>query len=353
MLRLYPWFRPGWAALIWCAVPALMSLAGLFSPLWMAAAVLSAPFVAAVAGGRGGLTSLIAGAALPLAALVKWQLPAGLLAAAAAYALIPAVSGAALFIRRVPFWKAMAVQLGAFTLVLALAVLLIRPLYGPDLFQAAGRGAAAFISAQEESDMLLIQLNQLGLCTASLSDLGLPVPWVSFGQTVKLLPAVKAELLASLTTTVESLAYWKGPGLLVNWVLAGGLVTLCAPVCFHKRRGWDTLDMPVFARWRLPRGMGAQAGSLAAGYLLPYLSYSPALVILGNMMSAAFFGIFMVQGAATLEYLQKKKGASWGTRRVWICVLGLILPFVLVLMGVWDQLANMRGLGAPKNREEE
>ena len=114
---------------------------------------------------------------------------------------------------------------------------------------------------------------------------------------------------------------------------------------------FPTLDMPPFQTWHIPRGIGWQVGvALIGGYLLRY-SRTFALKIAGIMLYGAASSVFMIQGAAFINFIQKRRGS----RRFWRVIVPLLLmttPF-LTFIGIFDQMNNARGLRKPPEPKED
>ena len=111
------------------------------------------------------------------------------------------------------------------------------------------------------------------------------------------------------------------------------------------------LEMPPLQTWHIPRGIGWQVGlALIGGYLLRF-SGTHAVKIAGIMLYAAASGVFMIQGAAFINFMQKRRG----TKRFWRVLVPLLLmttPF-LMFIGIFDQFNNVRGLRKPPEPKED
>ena len=96
------------------------------------------------------------------------------------------------------------------------------------------------------------------------------------------------------------------------------------------------LQMPRFETWHLPRGIGWQVGAaLVAGYFLRTAARS----------------LFIIQGAALVNFMQKARG----TKRTWRVIVPILLMLfsVLVFLGIFDQISNIRGLRKPRDTKED
>ena len=165
--------------------------------------------------------------------------------------------------------------------------------------------------------------------------------------------SIYAYIAAMALTTLEGLLYVKGPEWLVNLVIGGGLAVLCVPIGSMRRHGLDTLAMPAFTTWHLPKGMGRRSLILLIGFAFRYLGPGMVEVYLGIMLVSAFQWIYMIQGAALWEYTQKRMGRSQAVRRGFIIAAGLLFPMVLIALGLIDQLRDPRRLRQTDDNEEE
>ena len=111
------------------------------------------------------------------------------------------------------------------------------------------------------------------------------------------------------------------------------------------------LQMPRFETWHLPRGIGWQVGAaLVAGYFLRS-SASEGLRVAGAILYTAARSLFIIQGAALVNFMQKARG----TKRTWRVIVPILLMLfsVLVFLGIFDQISNIRGLRKPRDTKED
>jgi len=352
----YPWFK-GQESLVAVAVMGMATFWGASDPLACAVLVLALPLAASMVGPWTGLMVPLLGMLLPEAALLVHGAPLGMLAGALGYGVLVSAPAMVAFAWRWNFWKALLTQwMGMLAAGVCLA-LGLRALVGTNLFTGSAKVFMDYLLAQPNSDQLLLQLAQAGVAgvtkeMAAQQDLTTMVMQL-FSNRVVLLPQVRAELAATALTTMEGLLYLKGPEWLVNLVVGGGLAVLCVPIGHMRRHDLDTLAMPAFTTWHLPRGMGRGSLILLAGFALRYLGPGMVEVYLGIMLVSAFQWIYMIQGAALWEYTQKKMGRSQAARRGFIAAAGLLFPMVLVALGLIDQVRDSRGLRPKDDNEEE
>ena len=101
--------------------------------------------------------------------------------------------------------------------------------------------------------------------------------------------------------------------------------------------------IPHLSLWHLPRPWGLRIGILGLGYFL-VSSDNTALAMLGQMFYCLFTTVFSIQGLATLNFVQQKKGSRYQWRVALPVVLTLAFPNTLTILGLMDQLTNMRML---------
>ena len=108
------------------------------------------------------------------------------------------------------------------------------------------------------------------------------------------------------------------------------------------------LDMPPLSRWHIPRPWGLRIGILGLGYFLISMG-NDTLQTVGALMWQVFATLFSLQGLAAIHHNQKAHGTGkfW---RIALFVAAFTVSFmqtVLIIMGLMDQITNMRGLRPP------
>ena len=316
-----------------------------------------------------GTAPMVLGLGTALSAIFALMGGTGLLLAA--LYVVP-VLAAFLFIlyRQIPFKKSCQAMIGVHVAALAAVFAACQYLTGGDLYNAAGNIAADFLGSWEMGDLLLYEFYSMGLIDLkeTLRDNAVQSGLYSFS----LSDAAKADMLLSVRTMITQQLQLVIPNLIASQSIQGGVACLLLPLRFgylaEEKRAFrreepvgepgqkqpvdfPTLDMPPFQTWHLPRGIGWQVGvALIAGYLLRF-SGTHALKIAGIMLYAAASSVFMIQGAAFINFMQKRRG----TRRFWRVLVPLLLmttPF-LTFIGIFDQLNNARGLRKPPEPKEE
>lgn len=271
---------------------------------------------------------------------------------------------------RVPFKKSCPIMIGVHVAALALVFVVCQRMTGGDLYNRAGIAVSDFLKSWDMGDLLLYEFYSMGMIDLreSLRDNAVQSGLYSFS----LSDAAREDMLLSVRTFITGQLQLVIPNLIASQSLTGGVGCLLLPLRFgylaeEKREflrslpeeetgekqpvDFPDLEMPPFQTWHLPRGIGWQVGAaLIAGYLLR-ASGVHALRIAGIMLYAAASGVFTIQGAAFINFMQKRRGS----KRFWRVLVPLLLmttPF-LMLIGIFDQLNNARGLRKPPEPKED
>ena len=271
---------------------------------------------------------------------------------------------------QVPFKKSCPIMIGVHVAALALVFAVSQKMTGGDLYNRAGSAVADFLKSWNMGDLLLYEFYSMGLIDLreSLRDNALQSGLYSF----TLSDAAREDMLLSVRTMITGQLQLLIPNLIATQSILGGVACLLLPLRFgylaeekraflrdepmgelgeKQKVDFPTLDMPPFQTWHIPRGIGWQLGvALIGGYLLRY-NRTFALKIAGIMLYGAASSVFMIQGAAFLNFFQKRRGS----RRFWRVIVPLLLmttPF-LTFIGIFDQMNNARGLRKPPEPKED
>ena len=271
---------------------------------------------------------------------------------------------------QVPFKKSCPIMIGVHVAALALVFAASQKMTGGDLYNRAGSAVADFLKSWNMGDLLLYEFYSMGLIDLreSLRDNALQSGLYSF----TLSDAAREDMLLSVRTMITGQLQLLIPNLIATQSIQGGVACLLLPLRFgylaeekraflrdepmgelgeKQKVDFPTLDMPPFQTWHIPRGIGWQVGvALIGGYLLRY-NRTFALKIAGIMLYGAASSVFMIQGAAFLNFFQKRRGS----RRFWRVIVPLLLmttPF-LTFIGIFDQMNNARGLRKPPEPKED
>ena len=186
---------------------------------------------------------------------------------------------------------------------------------------------------------------------------------------------IRRDMLLSVSSLISESLQALVPSLIVSQSILGGVGCLLLPLRFgylaqEKRRflasdaadeaerepaesqpvDFPDLGMPLLRTWFIPRGVGWQVGAaLVAGYLLRYAQV-PALSVAGMILYAGASAVFSLQGLALLNYMQHLRSR----KRVWRVIVPLLLMMtrIMTLLGIVDQVVNLRGLRKPREPKE-
>lgn len=309
----------------------------------------------AVATLNGGLVPGLAGLVLSSASMHVLLGPQGAWCTAA-YLGLTYVLFLILYVKKVPFWYTAAALVLA-QLVSQLGIyLVLGSMVEGDLFIAAGHAVSTLVRESELCDVLLSTLYQSGLITLSPEYLDSAVVESLTGFVLS--DVARDELLLSLADTLRSMLSAMLPGMLISHSIETGVLTCAWPLLSAQRKHQQllvqdlpekrnppvhTLDMPPFRDWHIPRPWGLRIAILGAGYFLA-LSQNSALSLLGQMFFSLFSAVYGIQGMATLNFIQHKKGTRRGWRIALPIILTLLLPNALLFLGIIDQVTNLRAL---------
>ncbi len=271
----------------------------------------------------------------------------------------------------VPFKKGCLILIGMHAVGLSLVYALAQRMAGGDLYTVAGTAAADYLENWEMGDTMLYSLYSMGLIDLS-SDLADSALQRVLGG-YRLSAAARADMLLSVRGLITTLFRQLVPNLLVSQSILGGVCCMVPPLRFgflaEEKRAFlrddlpedreagpqkirfPDLGMPPFSQWHLPRGIGWQVGvALAAGYFLR-MSDNAVMNTAGALLYAGATSVFTIQGAATVNFVQKARGS----RRLWRVVVPVLLHLVslLTIIGIFDQISNFRRLRKPPEPKED
>lgn len=375
-MKNFPMIRSSRAALVGTLAVSLPMLILSLSPLTGVYAVLFVLYLLPVALCTVGMVC----GALPMlisaaAGLVSMHMLLGSSAVmlAAVYVLPIVAAFAAAVSLNLSFKRSAPLMIGVHIAALAAAYLLLQKLAGGDLYTAAGDAAASLLGHWELGDTMLYQLFAMGMIT--LPQEMQETMLVSKEEILVLSDAARTDMLLSVRMLVSAMLAGFIPSLIAGQSLLGGVGCLYLPIRFgyiaaekrafrnekpdsytvredgKKILNFPTLGMPPLSLWFIPRGIGLQVGvAMVAGYLMQS-SVSAALAVGGVILYTAASTVYMIQGMALINFMQKAKGV----KRIWrIIVPGVLLGLsVLPYVGLFDQITNIRGLRKPREPKEE
>lgn len=268
---------------------------------------------------------------------------------------------------KLPYQKTMLVLvLGYASLVLVL-FMAARQQLGDDPFLRLSTMAVDAVRDMPDRDMILNTFYRYGL-------LSLPAelaadPLVEAAQGYTFAPQVLAEFYKQISTRVDLWLRSLLPTLLtshsINWGVLGLFISLFygnrqahreAYRATDDRKAADLmphLGQPHFSQWYIPKQLGRLLFVFIGLWLVIRLSGGDAALSLGGQMmynvSTALFGI---QGLGFVNFMQKKRDTRPRTRGAILVLLYLLLPFGLLLLGIYDQVTNPRKLPREGSKDE-
>lgn len=378
----FPLIRSARAAVIWSAalaIPTLLLSRSVLGGLYLAMIlVFLTPIALCVAGLCGGALPMGVGT---LAALAAMQMLAGGKGFTLAAVYLLPIVGAFVWIvtRRVPFWKGCAVMIGVHIACFAAAYALLQGWFGGRLYQSAGDAAVSAIEQWEMGDFLLFEMFRGGLIDLTSQQAAELQQSLSaaelFGGGLRLPQEVRKDMLLSVQALVSGRLESLVPGLIASQSILGGVGCLVLPlrlgyVAQEKRQfaaeagpedeadatekravDFPDLGMPPLRSWFIPRGVGWQvAAALAVGYLIRGSSV-PVISLAGLILFNAASAVFTIQGLALLNFMQHLRGR----KRAWRIVISalLLLTRIPMILGLFDQAVNIRGLRKPREPKED
>ena len=260
-------------------------------------------------------------------------------------------------LRRQPFWHSCAALALALSGALTVIYALVQGMTGGQLYAAAGDAVMQSLDGLAMRDSLLYTLHQMGLLSLPQAMRETALVAVEGGY------AFSAEAAQELTlqcrTLVMSLLHGLLPALLVSGTATNVLTGMGLGIYFGRRAAQKRafkrdepeqdipdLGMPELRYWHIPRPWGLRIGILAVGYLIMRLPVGDTLYLLGALMWQAFCVCFAVQGLAAINFNQHQRGTRKGWRVAAIIAAMTVSLFqsVLMIIGVFDQINNARGL---------
>ena len=352
----YPLVRNLKSALIWLAAYAALLWITSYIPVLFILLCFLSPVLLALCGIRAGFVPMAACAMLVPAA--SWLNFGGTLAPllCVLYLWPYLAVNAVCFSRRIPFWQAAAAHVAILAVSQTAILLILRPYLGGNLFSGGAEYLVNQISASPYGDQILLQLYQsrlLDVPEEMLTGVRALMEAILTSLTPgALMPTVRTELLNGLRTLLENSLYTFLPATVINNAILAGVFGMAFPIVSARAKGISVQEMAPFASWHLSRGTGFKVLLLGLGNFLPTLFPNPGMLLAGNMMWAAFSTIFVIQGAALMDFFQTRGGNRPLMRRLWPCLIYLLVPTLLMILGIADQFLNIRGLRIPKDREE-
>ncbi len=409
-MRSFPLVRAGKPTVLMCCVMILPLALFSLPPM---SGVISAVFIYTlypclilIAGLWGGSLAMGAGV---LAAAAALYVPFGAVGAGLSLVYLLPFTAAFVYVveKRISFFKAGGVMAGILLVSQVACFVWLKSLAAEgDVYRAAGDGVAALVRQSAMCDEILQVLYQNGIVTIR-SEMK-SAAFAMSGEYYVLTDTGRNEMLLSIASLVED-AVSTLPGMIVsgsilygvgglglslyigrisaqrrafrykremevreavrarreaakNGTPADGAPKVETAQAFRERLekaeqetpdGFPDLKMPKLSEWYLPRGYGLKVGLLALGYLPMLFSAAQAVVAFGQMAVAVFSAVYMLQGMASLNFIQKKAGVRAPGRRATLIVVFIVFREIFQWLGVIDQIANFRALRPPLHQNTD
>jgi len=267
-----------------------------------------------------------------------------------------------LYMYKVRYTVCFAAMIACQVITQAATLLVLNSIVGGELFVKASEAICSLIEYSDFGDMLLITMAQYGLVSLSGDLMDGAVLMTELGYV--LTDPARQELLLSLRSMLITMLTALLPGMLISHSVETALLSHVWPRHRLQRLSAppeeltempgapEGDEMPHISLWHIPRPWGLRIGILGAGYFLT-TSANPALSMLGQMFFSLFTVVFSIQGVATLNFVQHRRGTSYPWRVALPIVLTLFLPNTLTFLGIMDQMTNMRQLRPPVRRPDD
>lgn len=194
-----------------------------------------------------------------------------------------------------------------------------------------------------QKPQVLVMLFQSGLARLDSEMASYLTAGIKLAGVLGVSPEIQQQLLWSFRTTLEKALPALLPEILVQW---GMLTTLLSALVRDAIRHSLTAkrELPPFTRWHMPTQLGRMAMVLLMLGIVQLLTANAAVAQTAVMCRTLGYWALAVQGAACMVATMKKSYVSSVRCGVMVALGVLIVPFVLLLIGVYDQFADPRGL---------
>lgn len=163
---------------------------------------------------------------------------------------------------------------------------------------------------------------------------------------------VRLQLLYGFTSRLEEAMLLSIPGFCAYFAVLTALACVMLPVTVRRRQG-EKDDTPRFETWRMDRQTGLRIGYLFIGGALPLLIGAPVVVALGRLTSAVASVVYSVLGAVVLRFSAKRAGRNRMLSWIMIMAAAVFVPQLLMFLGLFDQLMDLRKLRKNNETEED
>lgn len=246
--------------------------------------------------------------------------------------------------KKLPFFQTVSLALAVLVLSMVLLFILFQRMTDGNLYTTLTKFAIEGIEQMPGRDSFLELLYRSGFIGGgglSAEDI-----YLKAGTDGLLFEdEARKEFIKQLSTRINILTAAIIPGLLSNFPISLSALGIGLAVKMGMRHQTiANLGMPQFSSWHIPKKLGRPLFLLALGYLLATLTSSPVLKTMGQLMYNVCVTIYGIQGLAFFNHLMKRRGVRPGLRFIGLLLLFVLLQPILMLMGLYDQLADPRKL---------
>ncbi len=251
---------------------------------------------------------------------------------------------------KVPFFRTAGIVLAAFVISMLVIFAVLQRQAGGSLYAAVSRAAIDGMKAMPMRDNLLYALWNSGFIAHGMPA-GTDIFVSTAGGGWTFAPEVLEEFYKQIGSRLNDLTASLLPGLMTSYAITVSLPGSALALKLAARyRTADTLGMPPFSMWYLPKAAGKRLVVLALGYLVAMFTRSPVLQTAGQLMYNVFFAVYGIQGLSYLNFVMKRRGTRRGLRFVLLLLLYALLPPAAMFLGIYDQAADPRKLRTDKTQ---
>ena len=252
---------------------------------------------------------------------------------------------------KAPFWPSVGVCAGMLLIAGIAALIAANALTGGDVVAALRDYVEALLRTEPDADRVLLWLAGAGIVQMPEAA----VSGIQLGNIILLPATVREELIKQALFTVEGYMRQSLPSQILQGAMLGGVLSVAWPRRVAARRATEMELAPraPFHLWHIPKALSKPLMlTLLGAWLLA--SWSESLTSLFRLIWVGASLLFSLQGGAFLAFMMRKGGARPVVRGGAVCLLFLLFPFVLLIMGCADQLFNPRKLrGASQEKRDE
>ncbi|MDD2647309.1 MAG: hypothetical protein PHI27_01500 [Eubacteriales bacterium] len=240
------------------------------------------------------------------------------------------------------FWQSILIVIATEALSLCLLLFFLRSaLGGNDLIISATEAIIGYLETTPICDTYLYYFYQFGFIQLPAS---IPAAAVTQNMLIVLSDEAHTALINDFRSFLQIMLTSLIPSALAACSILTGTFSVTAGAKYADADKTLPYKRVAIGSWYLPKGVGGAICGLIVGYLIPYITENSAFLMVGVMMQSTFTTIIGLQGFATLEFIQSRRGKSPTGRRALAAALYGILPTLMTLLGILDQITDMRGL---------